>query len=144
MKKERFEDHDTAAATPTSVGRSVSQILQEMVNHLTEIIRSEVQLARTEIGKDLSQVAKAGGYLIVGAVLSLYALGFVLLAAVYALETRMAPWLSAILVGVAAGLIAMIFFSVGRKRIKQTSLRPDQTIQSLKENIRWKTEQTRL
>ena len=58
--------------------RPLSRILQEMVTHLTELIRSEIQLARTEVRADIAQVARAGVFVAIGAVFGLYALGCLL------------------------------------------------------------------
>jgi hypothetical protein len=126
-----------------SGGRSFSQILQEIVRHFTEIIRSEVQLARAEVREDVTQVSKSVVYFLVGAVFAFQALGFILLGLVYALATTMALWLSALVVGAGAGAIAAILLSVGRKKLKQTSLVPDKTIRSLQENVTWMKRQTK-
>ena len=123
--------------------RPLSRILQEMLGHLTELIRSEIQLARTEVRADIAQVARAGVFVAIGAVFGLYALGFALLGAVYALATRVTPWLSASLVAVGAAVIAGIFLYVGRTKMKQADLKPDNTIRSLQENVTWMKKQVR-
>ena len=63
-------------------------------------------------------------FVAIGAAFALYALGFILLGVVYALATRMAPWLS-VSVGVGVGIVAAIFVQIGRTKIKQASLKPD-------------------
>ena len=132
-----LNDVDGTDPSSKAESRSFSRILQEIISHLTEIIRSEVRLARTEIQQDVTQVAKASVFVAVGVVFALYALGFILLGVVYALATRMAPWLSAVSVGVGAGIVAAIFFQIGRTKIKQASLKPDKTIRTLQENVTW-------
>ena len=121
--------------------RPLSRILQEMLGHLTELIRSEIQLARTEVRADIAQVARAGVFVAIGAVFGLYALGFALLGVVYALATRVTPWLSASIVAVGAGMIAGIFLYVGRTKMRQVDLKPDNTIRSLEENVTWMKKQ---
>ena len=123
--------------------RPLSRILQEMLGHLTELIRSEIQLARTEVRADIAQVARAGVFVAIGAVFGLYALGFALLGVVYALATRVTPWLSASIVAVGAAVIAGIFLYVGRTKMKQVDLKPDNTIRSLEENVTWMKKQVR-
>jgi apolipoprotein N-acyltransferase len=123
--------------------RPLSRILQEMVTHLTELIRSEIQLARTEVRADIAQVARAGVFVAIGAVFGLYALGFALLGVVYALATRVTPWLSASIVAVGAAVIAGIFLYVGRTKMRQVDLKPDNTIRSLEENVTWMKKQVR-
>jgi len=124
-------------------GRSIKQILQDIVNHVTDIFRSEVQLARTEVRQDLMHYGKASTLVGIAAVLLFYAVGLLLLGAVYALQSVMDPWLAAVLVGVAVGIVAAVLFTTGRKKLKQASLRPDKTIKTLEDNVTWFKRQTR-
>jgi len=143
INKDPFPDFDDTQASSKSEGRTVSRILQEIVNHLTEIIRSELRLAQTEVRRDVTQVVKASAFVLVGGIFALYSLGFILLAVVYGLATVMVPWLSAVIVAVGAGVVAAIFLQVGRTKITRASLKPDETIQSLQENVTWMKKQTR-
>jgi len=130
-------------AAPGSGARPISGIFQEIVSHLTEIVRSEIRLARTEIRQDVAQVSKASIFLVVSAVFSICGLGFILLSAVYALEKSMPAWTAALIVGIGAGLIAGICLWVGRNKMRLISLTPGKTIQSLQENVTWLKKQTK-
>jgi hypothetical protein len=134
---------ETAAASSKSDFRPLSQIVQEMLTHLTELVRSEIRLARAELRGDLAQVARAGVFIAAGAAFGLYAAGFVLLGVVYALGTYVPPWLAALIVGLAVGLIAAIFLKIGRTKLKQADLKPDKTVRSLQENVTWMKKQVR-
>src|SRR5882672_5357993 len=115
-----FENLDDMQASWKSGDRPVSRILQEILNHVTEIVRSEVRLAGAEVRQDATKVAKAGMLVVIGTVCALYALG-----------TGIPLWLSALIVGAGTGITAAIFLQVGRNRMKQANLKPDQTIRSL-------------
>jgi apolipoprotein N-acyltransferase len=148
MKEGSHSDKDrldafTGTRASSNQDRPLSRILQEMVTHLTELIRSEIQLARTEVRADIAQVARAGIFVAIGAVFGLYALGFALQGVVYALATRVTLWLSASIVAVGAAVIAGIFLYVGRTKMKQVDLKPDNTIRSLQENVTWMKKQVR-
>src|SRR5689334_8033927 len=106
-----------------SAGRPVSQILHEILAHLTEIIRSELQLARTEIRQDLARLGQASALLAIGAVFGLYALGFILLAALYLLATTISLWLAALAMGIGVGIVAAIFLQLGRQKLRLVSLK---------------------
>jgi uncharacterized membrane protein YqjE len=123
--------------------RPISGILHEIGNHLTEIVRSEVRLARAEIRQDVTDVARASLFLTVSAVFGLYAFGLFLLAIVYGLQEIWPPWASALSVGCGVGIVAATFLLIGRKKMKLASLRPDKTIQTLEENVKWLKKQTR-
>jgi len=126
-----------------SDGRSIKQILQDIVNHVSDIIRSEVRLAKTEVQQDATHFAKAGRWIAVAAVLVFYAVGFVLLSAVYGLQGVMPSWLAALTVGVAVGMVAVTLYLTGRKKLARASLRPDKTIQTLEDNVTWFKRQTK-
>lgn len=79
-----------------------------------------------------------------GATLAIVAvLGFLLLAVVYALSLTMQPWLAAAIVGIVLGAVAAILASAARKRLRSVDMKPDRTIQSVKENVKWARDQTR-
>jgi len=139
FSESRVRDGDTTR----SDGRSIKQILQDIVNHVGDIIHSEVRLAKTEVRQDVTHFAKAGTSIGVAGVLALYAVGFILLSAVYALQGVMPSWLAALLVGVAVGIVAAILYLTGRKKLAQASLRPDKTIQTLEDNVTWFKSQTK-
>jgi len=122
--------------------RSVTEVLQDIVANIQEIVRSEFKLARTEIGEQATRAAKSSAPLGSGIVLAPYALGFILLAIVYALEMVVAAWLAALIVGVAVAVVAAILVSVGRKRLEQVKM-PQRTMASVKENVEWAKNQIR-
>ena len=136
MKNDAQCDEQKNMASASAV-RPVPQILQEILEHLTEIIRSEFRLARAEVGQDLERVRKASTLLAAGAVFGLYALGFILLSLVYGLASTLPLWLAALIVGVGVSVLAAVFLQIGRKKIKQASLKLDETIGSLEENVTW-------
>ena len=116
--------------------RSMTDVLQDIVANIQEIVRSEFQLAKTEISEEAAKAAKSSAPLGGGIVLALYAFAFILLAIVYALEMVVAAWLAALIVGAAVAVVAAILISVGRKRLQQVKM-PERTIVSVKENVQW-------
>jgi len=124
-------------APPSSKQRPITSILHEVGAHLTEILRSEVRLARVEVEHDAKKVAAAGAVLGIGAVLALYAVGFMLLGAVYAIAQTLTLWASSLIVGGGVGILAAILLILGRKKMRVASLRPDTTIESVQENVTW-------
>jgi hypothetical protein len=143
MSKDFTDEPRQIKTSPRFSRRPLSGIFQEIGSHLTEILRSEVRLARAEISQDVGQFAKASVLLVAGVVFALYAFGLFLLAAVYALEQTLPAWGAALIVGGGLGAVAAVVFLIGRKRVQQASLLPDKTIQSLQENVTWMKRQTK-
>ncbi len=124
-------------------GRSFKQLLQDIVSHVSDILRSEVRLAKAEIREDITHYCKASTFIALAGVLMFYAGGLILLSCVYALEGVMPSWLAALAVSVAVGVVAAILYKMGRKKLKHANLRPEKTIQSLGDNVTWFKKQTR-
>jgi uncharacterized membrane protein YqjE len=122
--------------------RSFSELLQDIVANVQQIIRSEVLLAKTEIKEEGTQAVRAGRLLAGGAAVGFYALGFLLLCCVYALTSVVAPWLAALIVGVGLGIIAAVLLNVGSRRFREIRA-PEKTIQSLKEDVQWAKRQVK-
>jgi uncharacterized membrane protein YqjE len=124
-------------------GRSLAEILQDIIADIQEIIRSEFRLAKAEVQEETAKIARSGIPLGVGLLLGLYALGFILLAAVHALSLVVDAWLAALIVGFTVGVISLIMISVGRNRLKGVKVVPEKTIVSVKENVQWAKNQIR-
>ncbi|MGC2015154.1 MAG: phage holin family protein, partial [Candidatus Acidiferrales bacterium] len=85
--------------TAPQIQRSVPEILEDIASNLTQIVQAEFRLAKSEVREGAEKVAGPGAALGAGAVLAFYGLGFLLLAAVYALSLVTAGWLATLIVG---------------------------------------------
>jgi hypothetical protein len=142
MKETRGLKAVPAVASPMDRGlntseRPISKIIEDILRHVGEIIRSEVRLVQTEIQQDFRDVKNAASYLAAAGIAGLFAAGFLLLAAVYGLSTIMPQWLAAIAVGGVVGIVGAALFVKGLHMLKATSMTPDRTIQSLEDNLKW-------
>lgn len=122
-------------------GRSMPEVLQDIVGNFQEIIRSEFSLAKIEIKQEAAQAKGPAIMWLVGGALGLYALGFLLLTAVFAMATVMPIWLAALIVGAVLTVVSIALLSAAGKRLKQIRKVPERTIESLKENVQWAKEQ---
>jgi hypothetical protein len=126
----------SGAADP-SPEQPLTQLLSRMTGDLTTLLRKEVQLAKIEIRDDVKQTAKAGGvYGAVGfagymaAVLISFALAFLL-------DLIMATWLAFAIIGVLYAVAGYVLFRQGQNRFKEFKPVPEQTIETIKEDIEW-------
>jgi hypothetical protein len=118
--KDRFKvvADNTAAKDTASNGRPVVTILREMISHLGELVRAEVQLVSLEVRQDIAAKKSAAVSIVVANVLLLYGGAFLLLGVVYALSTVWPAWLAAIVVGAAVGIIGITVLARGVHKIK--------------------------
>ena len=128
-------------ATPAQ--RTVTDVLQDIVGNVQEIIRAEFRLAKAETKEKARKASGPATMLGVGALIGIYGLGFVLLAAMYALSQVITAWLAALMVGVVLAITAAILVSSGKKALKRISPVPEKTVQTVKENVQWSKDQIR-
>ena len=131
------------AVQHTQNGRSMAEVLQDIVQNIQEIFRFEFRLAQVEIHDEAAKAVRSSIPLVIGLVLSLYALGFILLAVVHALSTVVEPWLASFIVGAAVLVISISLINIGKKRLKQVKVVPEKTIGTVKENVQWARNQMR-
>jgi hypothetical protein len=117
--------------------RTVPELLGNIVDNIQQIIRSEFRLAKAELQEKGSRASKPATTLGAGFLLGLYGLGFLLLAAVYALSTIMAAGLAALIVGGFLALVSIVLVTSSAKKLKALNPAPEKTIQTLQENLRW-------
>jgi uncharacterized membrane protein YqjE len=120
--------------------RSISDVLRDIATNIQEIVRSEIQLARVELTEEGRKFAVGARALAVGGVVALYGIGFVLLAALFALELVLPAWAAAIILGAVLLVGAWIAVSAGLSRLKQLKA-PVKTMQTVKEDALWIKEQ---
>ena len=123
--------------------RSISDVLQDIVGNIQEIVRSEVRLAKTEIRDEANRAKPAGLFLAVGALAAVFAVLFLLLMIVHALSLVMPAWAASLIVAVGLSIIAGATLSAGRRRYKQINPIPERTVKNLKENVEWFPQQTK-
>lgn len=123
--------------------RSLGELLSDLTREITTLVRQEANLAKTELSQKAARIGMhvaslaAGGALVHAGLLAI-------LAAIIALlvEAGLAWWASALLVGlVVAGAGGFLAWK-GINSLKQESLAPRQTIESLKEDVQWARKQT--
>lgn len=123
--------------------RSFVGIVQDVVSNVEDIVTSEVRLVRAEITAKAKKAVVASRVLAAGGLLAFYGVGFLLLAAVYALTLIIPAWGAALVVFGAVTAIAGALILAGWKRLKQVHAKPEAAIQSAKENVQWLKTQAR-
>lgn len=132
----------SATLTTDNNERSIPEVLKGIVSSIQQIIRSEIKLAKREVTENAQQARSAAIALAADGVFGIYALGFLLLAAMFALELVLPNWLSALIIGLVLLAGTGLGISLGRQRLK--TIRPvRKTMQSVKEDVQWMTEQPR-
>lgn len=119
-------------ATDPSIGELVSDLTQQF----SGIAKAEIELAKTELKKDVTNAIGAIVMFAVAGVLALYALGLLLTAAAWGLIAIGLPaWAGFLIVAGVLLLIVGIAALLGVKKIKSVNGKPDRTIEHAQRTI---------
>jgi putative superfamily III holin-X len=117
--------------------RAITDVLQDILHNLQEIVRSEVRLAKIEIRDDAKQAASSAVWIAAGTIGALSAWAFGLWTITFALSTRMPMWAATLVVALVLACAAGVLIAGGIRRVKRINPLPERTIASIKENVAW-------
>lgn len=116
--------------------RSIGQLLSDLANETTILVRKEIELAKAEISEKVSNVGIGVAALAAGGLV--FFAGFLVLldAAVYGLgrllNTIGFPAVEALIVAIGTMVVGIIILMVGRNYLKAENLTPSRTAESLR------------
>ncbi len=125
------------------VERSVPELVSDVAKDMSTLVRKELELAKFETKEEISRGAKAGGMLGAAGGAAYFALLLLSFGIVFLLDLVIPLWTAFVLMAVVYGVVAAVLFTQGRARIKQVSPVPDETVESVKEDVRWVKGQNR-
>lgn len=127
----------------TQADRSIGELLADLYKGASEVVRLEIELAKTEMGQKASRVGKNVGFLAAGGAIA-YAGFLVILIGIVGLLGLLIPvWLSALIVGLLVAGAGGLLVRSGLKTLQQEQLAPQRTIDTLKEDREWIEDQRR-
>lgn len=116
---------------------SFGELLGELANNSAALVRDEIELAKQEMREKVSVLRSGAVTIAVGGLLAFVALLTLVAAAVAGLAHVMDTALAALLVGVVLAAVGGSIAFIGIGRLKRTSLKPQQTIETLEEDKEW-------
>jgi hypothetical protein len=124
--------------------RSIGELLKQLSQETTTLVRQELELAKAEMAQKGKQAGVGAGMFGGAGVSALLGLGAVTAAAIAALDAALPLWLAALIVGLvwlaAAGVLAL----QGKSKVQSaTPPVPEQTQESVKEDVEWAKTQAR-
>ena len=104
---------------PTRDNGGVQAAVHDVADRTRTLARLEVELATLELRQKVAALGAGAVLLAVGALLGLYALGFLFATVAAALATVLATWLAILIVGGVLLLVALVTLAVGRSRLRR-------------------------
>jgi MFS family permease len=121
--------------------RSLGDLFSELAAETGTLVRQEVSLAQAELTDKATRVGKNVGYLAIGGAVG-YAAALAIIAGVIIGLSRFIPaWSAALLVGAAVGVAAYVMISSALASLKAANLKPEETVESIKEDAKWLKDQ---
>jgi uncharacterized membrane protein YqjE len=119
-------------------GDSAGALLKQFSEDATTLIRKEVELAKTELTEKGKQAGKGIGMFGGAGVFGLGAFGALTAFLILVLAEAMDAWLAALIVTAVYGVIGAVLALQGKHKVEEaTPPQPEQTIETLKEDVEW-------
>ena len=124
--------------------RSLGELLKQLSEQTSRLVHQELELAKAEITQKGKQAGMGAGLFGGAGALGLAAVGALTACFIFALNAVMPAWLAALIVAVVYGIIAFVLVKQGQAKLKQaTPPVPEQTIETVKEDVEWAKTQMR-
>ncbi|MDB1089691.1 phage holin family protein [Streptomyces sp. ACA25] len=122
---------------------SVGELLAEVTSDVQKLLRQEMELAKTEVREEAVKAGKAAG-MYGGAGFAGYMVAlFLSLAAMWGLGNLMDLGWAALIVTAVWAIVGAVLYMLGRSTMQSVSPKPEQTVESLKEDAEWARHPTR-
>lgn len=132
---------NTSPGPPPDGAASVGSLISGVVADLQGIVHNEIQLAKTELTESAKKAAVSAALLGVAAVFGLVGFWLLMLAVGYVIAIWLDVWAGIGIIALFLLFLAGILALAGKHGLSTTQLKPDQTIESLKEDQSWASQQ---
>jgi F0F1-type ATP synthase assembly protein I len=127
-------DRSTA---PDSEDTSLGSLVGALSGNVSKLMRQELELAKAEIRAEAKKAGKAAGMLSGAAFAGWMTAIFLSTTLMWLLSKAMDLTLAALIVTLLWGIAAAVLGLAGKKRMQALNPKPEQTMDSLKEDAQW-------
>ena len=125
--------------------RPIGDLLKQLSQETSTLVKQELELAKAEMAQKGKKAGVGAGFLGGGALLGLGAFGAFTTFLIALIQTAVNhTWLAALIVTAIYGAIAAVLALRGKDKIQEAAPpAPEQTVETLKEDVEWARTQTR-
>jgi MFS family permease len=117
---------------------STADLVKQLTEQTSRLVRHEVELARTELTIKGKRAGAGAGMFGAAGILGLYAGGALIAAIIGALSLAMDVWLAALIVAVVLGAVAAVIALAAKKKVQEALPPvPEDSVESVKEDVQW-------
>ena len=123
---------------PDVEDQSLGSLVGRLSSDVSTLVRQELALAKAELREEGKKAGKGAGMLGGAGLAGYFVLLFLSLTLMWALGDELMPlWAAALIVMVLWAIAAAVLFVMGRKQLKEVNPKPEQTVETLKEDKEW-------
>ncbi|PZU49235.1 MAG: phage holin family protein [Arsenicicoccus sp.] len=126
---------DTSALAGTAGKRSLGQLVSDVSLDVSQIMRGELELAKTEIMQDVSHAGKGAGMFAGAALFGLYGLGLLWLGLAGVIGIWLGWWAGLLIMAGVLFLIAAVLGLIGNSQRQKVNGKPERAIREAKETV---------
>jgi uncharacterized membrane protein YqjE len=116
----------------------IGDLLKRLSNETTQLVRQELELAKAELTEKGKKAGTGAGMFGAAGVTGLLSLGALTACLMLALNHAVADWLAALIVTALWAAVAGVLAIRGRDKVQEaTPPVPEQTIETVKEDVQW-------
>lgn len=116
--------------------RTIGQLVSDVTNDLSSIVRSEIELAKSEVTDGVTKLGKGIVFFAIAGVLGLYLLGLLLLAGAWGIAAAGLPvWAGLLIVSGVLLLFIGILALVGYRNINKADPKPTKAIANAQQTV---------
>ena len=124
--------------------QSIGDLLKQLSQETSTLVKQELELAKAEMTVKAKEGGKGAGFLGGAGVAGLLTLIALTLTVIGLLDTFMKYWIAALIVTVLWGVVAAVLAQSGKNKLQEAAPPvPEQTQETLKEDVEWAKTQKR-
>ena len=129
---------------PSLRDQSTGDLVKQLSEQASTLVKKEVDLAKAELSQKGKQAGIGAGMFGTAGLFGVVGFAVVTAALILLLDDAVTDWVAALIVGVVYLAIAGIAALMGRDRVREaTPVVPEQTVETLKEDVEWAKNPTR-
>jgi membrane protein len=126
----------TEAGQVSAQDRSAGELVKQLSEQVSVLVRDELKLARLEMTRKSKQAGLGIGMMGGSALVALYGVGCLVACVIIAISGAVAAWLAALIVGAALLAAAGVAALMGQGRLRQaTPPVPEQAVDGIKTDV---------
>jgi hypothetical protein len=125
----------TDLASADAAGRPLRELLTELWENSEKLVRQELSLALAELDGRIDQTKAALASAAIGGAIAYAGVLALVVAMILLLAEAMAPWLAALIVGVAAAGGGALLLRNAKKNVEPDKLKLDRTARSVRRDV---------